>query len=136
MNAKRLLAAALSAPTLLAALPAALAADQTTPATRGEVCAALVAAADDYNPGVTAADVMHGDPDGSLRENDPVTRAEALVMLQRAFDGLPAPQGDNARKGYPSSNFTDVPAWAAEELADVFASGIVAGTSETTFSPD
>lgn len=136
MNAKRLLAAALSAATLLAALPAALAADQTTPATRGEVCAALVAAADDYNPGVTAADVMHGDPDGSLRENDPVTRAEALVMLQRAFDGLPAPQGDNARKGYPSSNFTDVPAWAAEELADVFASGIVAGTSETTFSPD
>ena len=35
MNAKRLLAAALSAATLLAALPAALAADQTTPATRG-----------------------------------------------------------------------------------------------------
>ena len=136
MKAKRMLAAALSAATLLTALPTALAADGSSPATRGEVCAALVAAADDYNPGVTAADVMHGDPGGDLRESDPVTRAEALVMLQRAFGGLPAPQGDNARKGYPASNFTDVPAWAQAELADVFASGIVAGTSETTFSPD
>ena len=136
MKAKRMLAAALSAATLLTALPTALAADGSSPDTRGEVCAALVAAADDYNPGVTAADVMHGDPGGDLRESDPVTRAEALVMLQRAFGGLPAPQGDNARKGYPASNFTDVPAWAQAELADVFASGIVAGTSETTFSPD
>ena len=136
MKAKRMLAAALSAATLLTALPTALAADGSSPSTRGEVCAALVAAADDYNPGVTAADVMHGDPGGDLRESDPVTRAEALVMLQRAFGGLPAPQGDNARKGYPASNFTDVPAWAQAELADVFASGIVAGTSETTFSPD
>ena len=136
MKAKRMLAAALSAATLLTALPTALAADGSGPATRGEVCAVLVAAADDYNPGITAADVMHGDPGGDLRESDPVTRAEALVMLQRAFGGLPAPQGDNARKGYPASNFTDVPAWAQAELADVFASGIVAGTSETTFSPD
>lgn len=136
MKAKRLVAAALSAATLLALLPAAVAANAEAPATRGAVCAALVAAADDYNPNVTAADVMHGDPDGGLRENDPVTRAEALVMLQRAFGGLPAPQGDNARKGYPASGFTDVPAWAQEELQDVFAAGIVAGTSATTFSPD
>lgn len=136
MKAKQILASALAAAALLASLPAALAADSELPAARGAVCAALVAAADDYNPGVTAADVMHGDPDGNLRENDPVTRAEALVMLQRAFGGLPAPQGDNARKGYPASNFTDVPAWAQEELADVFAAGIVAGTSSTTFSPD
>lgn len=136
MKAKQILASALAAAALLASLPAALAADSEIPAARGAVCAALVAAADDYNPGVTAADVMHGDPDGNLRENDPVTRAEALVMLQRAFGGLPAPQGDNARKGYPASNFTDVPAWAQEELADVFAAGIVAGTSSTTFSPD
>ena len=136
MKAKQILASALAAAALLASLPAALAADSEIPAARGEVCAALIAAADDYNPGVTAADVMHGDPDGNLRENAPVTRAEALVMLQRAFGGLPAPQGDNARKGYPASNFTDVPAWAKEELADVFAAGIVTGTSSTTFSPD
>ncbi|MBS6882116.1 MAG: S-layer homology domain-containing protein [Clostridiaceae bacterium] len=136
MKAKQILASALAAAALLASLPAALAADSEIPAARGEVCAALIAAADDYNPGVTAADVMHGDPDGNLRENAPVTRAEALIMLQRAFGGLPAPQGDNARKGYPASNFTDVPAWAKEELADVFAAGIVAGTSSTTFSPD
>ncbi|MDO4270071.1 MAG: M13-type metalloendopeptidase [Eubacteriales bacterium] len=136
MNVKRLLAAALSAATLLSTLPAALAADTSEPARRGEVCAALVQAADDYNPGVTAADVMHGDPDGNLRENDPVTRAEALVMLQRAFGELPSPVGDNARKGYPASNFTDIPNWAKSELKSVFEAGIVAGTSATAFSPD
>ena len=116
MKTKQLLAAALSAATLLASLPAALAADGDAPASRGAVCAALLAAADDYNPDVTAADIMHGDPDGDLRENDPVTRAEALIMLERAFGSLPAPQGDNARKGYPASNFTDVPSWAQAEL--------------------
>nr|WP_297172955.1 M13 family metallopeptidase [uncultured Agathobaculum sp.] len=136
MKVKKLLAAILSAATLLASMPAALAAGGNAPATRAAVCAALVAAADDYNPGVTASDVMYGDPDGNLRENDPVTRVEALIMLQRAFGGLPAPQGDNARKGYPAANFTDVPAWAQAELTDVFASGIVAGTSATTLSPD
>ena len=136
MKTKQLLAAALSAATLLASLPAALAADGDAPASRGAVCAALLAAADDYNPDVTAADIMHGDPDGDLRENDPVTRAEALIMLERAFGGLPAPQGDNARKGYPASNFTDVPSWAQDELQNVFDAGIVAGTSATTFSPD
>ena len=73
MKAKQILASALAAAALLASLPAALAADSEIPAARGEVCAALIAAADDYNPGVTAADVMHGDPDGNLRENAPVT---------------------------------------------------------------
>ena len=61
MKTKQLLAAALSAATLLASLPAALAADGDAPASRGAVCAALLAAADDYNPDVTAADIMHGD---------------------------------------------------------------------------
>ena len=59
MKTKQLLAAALSAATLLASLPAALAADGDAPASRGAVCAALLAAADDYNPDVTAADIMH-----------------------------------------------------------------------------
>lgn len=134
---KRLLALLLSAALLSASIPAAFAADSTDgAATRGAVCTTLLQAADDYNPGVLAGDIMQGDPDGNLRESDPVTRAEALVMLGRAFGTLPKPAGDSARKAYPASNFTDVPDWAQTELQNVFNAGIVAGTSATTFSPE
>lgn len=136
MKWKRTLASVLTAAMVVTSLPTALAVqDENRPATRAEVCDMLLEAADDYNPGVQASDIMQGYPDGELHEDNPVTRAEALVMLQRAFDGLPKPTGDNERKGYAAANFTDVPAWAQEELADVFSSGIVAGTSDTTFSP-
>ena len=85
---------------------------------------------------MTYGDILKGYPGGDLNEDGAVTRAQALVMLQRAFGGLPEPKGDNARSGYPAANFTDIPAWAQAELEDVLASGIVAGTSATTFSPD
>ena len=118
---------------LLVSCPALAA--PTDPATRGEACALLLQAADYYQPGLTAADIMRGDAQGELREDEPVTRAEALVMLQRAFGPLPQPLGDNARKAYPAANFTDVPDWAATELESVLAAGIVAGVSATAFSP-
>ncbi len=136
MQWKRIWASVVTVALMVGYLPSALAMqDENTPATRAEVCNMLLEAADDYNPDVQASDIMQGYPHGELHENDPVTRAEALVMLQRAFGGLPTPIGDNERKGYAATNFTDVPAWAQEELADVLSSGIVAGTSDTTFSP-
>ncbi len=135
MKLKKFTASVLTALALLLSPSHALAAGNI-PATRMEVCNALLSAADDYNPGVTASDIMKGDGNGNLRENDTVTRAEALVMLSRAFGELPAPTGDSARKGYPASNFTDIPDWAKKELKNVLDSGIVAGTSETTLSPN
>lgn len=131
----RMLSLALAAAVTVGAAPAVLAAGETAGLTRGEARDMLLAAADDYNPGVTAEDILQGDPSGDLREDEIVTRAEALVMLSRAFGELPAPAGDSARWAYSADNFTDVPAWAGEELANVFAAGIVAGTSATTFSP-
>ena len=120
---------------LVSSAQAALAAE-TGWLSRGEAAAMLMAAADDYNPGVQKTDILKGYSDGSLHEERPVTRAQALVMLRRAFGGeLPQPVGDNARSGYSSANFTDLPAWAAEDLQDVLSTGIVAGTSATTFSP-
>ena len=119
---------------LASSAQAALAAE-TGWLTRGEAAAMLIAAADDYNPGVQKTDILKGYSDGSLHEERPVTRAQALVMLRRAFGGeLPQPVGDNARSGYSSANFTDLPAWAAEDLQDVLSTGIVAGTTATTFS--
>ena len=105
-------------------------------ATRGEVAAMLLQAADDYNPGVEKTDVIKGYEDGQLHEEWNVTRAEALVMLKRAFGELPEPTGHNARVAIPAENFTDIPEWAQTELADVFDAGIVAGTAEGIFSPD
>ncbi len=127
---QRAIAGILAAGLLLGSVPFAAAADG---ATRGEVARMVLAAADDYNPGVKLEDILQGDDSGDLRENEVATRAEALVMLQRAFGDLPTPVGDNARTAIPAGNFTDIPFWAKEGLADVFEAGIVAGTSETTF---
>lgn len=59
----------------------AVAWEEDRAATRGEVVEMLLAAADDYNPGVTKEDIIRGYEDGDLREDQSVTRAEALVML-------------------------------------------------------
>lgn len=105
-------------------------------ATRGEVVQMLITAADDYNPTVQKSDIIKGYEDGELHEDLPVTRAEALVMLKRAFGTLPELTGHNLRVAIPTENFTDIPDWADEELSAVFDAGIVAGTDEGIFSPD
>ena len=133
-HARRLLAGLLTAVMLLALLPTAFAAEDD-PLTRGQARDILLAAADDYNPGVKAEDVLQGDKDGNLYLDRPVTRVELLVMLSNAFGQLPEPVGDSARIAFPAAQFTDVPNWAGKTLENVFQAGIVSGTSETTFSP-
>ena len=73
---KRAIAGILAAGLLLGSVPFAAAADG---ATRGEVARMVLAAADDYNPGVKLEDILQGDDSGDLRENEVATRAEALV---------------------------------------------------------
>ena len=131
---KRSAAACLAVLLLLTSLPMALAAPSDQPLTRGETASILLDAAKDYNKNVTYQDILKGYPNGDLDESGSVTRAQALVMLQRAFGGLPAPKGDNARSGYPAASFTDVPSWAKAELKPVFDAGIVAGTSPRTLT--
>ena len=114
----------------------AVAWEEDRAATRGEVVEMLLAAADDYNPGVTKEDIIRGYEDGDLREDQSVTRAEALVMLARAFGPLPERKGVNAAQAIPADSFSDVPAWAAETLAPVFEAGIVAGTAPGVFLPN
>ena len=114
----------------------AVAWEEDRAATRGEVVEMLLAAADDYNPGVTKEDIIRGYEDGDLREDQSVTRAEALVMLSRAFGTLPERKGVNAAQAIPADSFSDVPAWAAETLAPVFEAGLVAGTAPGVFSPN
>lgn len=104
-------------------------------ATRGEVAAMLLEAADFYNEGVSKSDILKGYEDGLLHEERPVTRAEALVMLKRAFKNVPIPVGHNARTALSAETFTDIPAWAEKELSAIFSAGLVAGTAPKTFSP-
>lgn len=131
MKLKKLITAILTAAMLLG--NTAFAADMY--ATRGEVADMLLSAADDYNPSVRRSDIIKGYDDGELHEEWNVTRAEALVMLKRAFGELPTPTGHNARVALPQGSFTDIPDWAKTELKNVFDAGIAAGTAEGIFSP-
>lgn len=103
--------------------------------TRGEAADMLLTAADDYNGTLTKSDILKGYPDGQLHEERGVTRAEALVMLRRAFGAFPALEGHNAAVAIRADDFTDVPEWAKSELADVFDAGIAAGVSPGVFAP-
>ena len=130
--AKRFAALLLAAVLALGALPALAAEDLT----REETAKLLVDAAQDYNPGVGLSDVIKGYGDGALGLDDPVTRAQALVMLRRAFGTLPEPVGDSARTAFPTPAFTDLPGWASAELDDVLAAGLVTDDGDALFAPD
>lgn len=129
---KKIIAAALA----VSMMPWNMALAQDNYATRGEVCDMLLKAADDYNAGVKKSDIIKGYEDGELHEDWSVTRAQALVMLRRAFGDLPKPTGHSARAAIPAEEFTDIPDWARDELKNIFDAGIVAGTAEGIFSPD
>ncbi len=103
--------------------------------TRGETAELLLNAGDSYVPGLKLTDILKGHPSGDLDQDSPVTRVQALLMLERAFGGLPAPVGNSARNAIPAGDFTDIPGWASEELADVLAAGIVDGGGDGLLSP-
>lgn len=132
MKTKRIIAACVAA----AALFANTAYASNMYATRGEVASMLQSAADDYNPDVKYSDIIKGyGGDGKLHEDLNINRAEALVMLSRAFGKLPELSGHNARVALKSEDFTDIPDWAAPELKPVLDAGIAAGTADGIFSP-
>lgn len=104
--------------------------------TRGETAQMLIRAADDYNRGVKLDDILKGYPDGELDLDGSVTRAQALIMIDRAFGKLPTPVGDNARAAAGTQGFSDAPAWGGEELTRVLSSGIVAGAQDGLLHPE
>lgn len=132
MKTKRILAVGIAAAVIFT--NTAFASDMY--ATRGEVANMLLQAADDYNPNVKYSDIIKGyGGDGELHEDWNVNRAEALVMLSRAFGKLPELTGHNARVALKSGAFDDIPDWAAPELTPVLDAGISVGTADGIFSP-
>lgn len=132
MKLKRIISAGIIAAMLL---PSTVFASDDV-ATRGYVADYLAEKAAFYNPGVQKTDIIKGYEDGQLHEEKGVTRAEALVMLKRAFGELPELKGDNKRSAFPAESFSDIPEWAKTELDEIFNAGIVAGTEPGIFSPD
>lgn len=59
------------------------------------------------------------------------TRAEAISLVVRLCGG-----SSSAVSGNYSSPFTDLPAWARDSINYAYATGLVSGTSKTTFSPN
>ena len=100
----------------LTAIPFSGIAAQEDYATRGEVVQLLLEAADDYNPQVQKTDIIKGYGDGNLHEEQSVTRAEALIMLNRAFGGFPELTGNNLRLAIPKEDFSDIPEWHRQSL--------------------
>ncbi|MCM3715466.1 S-layer homology domain-containing protein [Alkalihalobacillus oceani] len=72
--------------------------------------------------------ILQGNPDGTLRPNQQVTRAEAITMIGRAL------KLDGTQR---STKFSDVPSnhYASGYIAEGSEQGIIAGTTTTTFSP-
>lgn len=98
--------------TLIWALPAQVHADYTEP----------------YMKKMEELGLLQGDADGDLRPGDPITRAEFVTIINRAF-------------GYRSAGehpFRDVPgtAWYAEDVDIGYTEGYITGTSPTAFSPN
>lgn len=131
---KRLLAVILSVVMLV--LPVSVLAEASDYATRGEVCQMLLSASDDYKPNLSKSDILKGDGSGDLKEDKPVTRAEALIMISRAFPEFPELKGYNAYLAIPKDSFSDIPDWAAPEINRIFDAGLVAGKAEGVFAPD
>ena len=71
--------------------------------------------------------VMRGDIDGNLNPDNPISRAEFVTMINRAY-------GFTQMGTMP---FTDVPekAWYAEDVNIAYHTGYIQGTSSNTFSP-
>ena len=70
---------------------------------------------------------MRGSANGDLREGDPITRAEFVTIVNRAF-------GYKAMAGEP---FTDVSHadWYGEDVDIAYTEGYINGTTPTRFSP-
>lgn len=90
--------------------------------------AAAEASFQDYADRLAAWNVMRGYANGDYRLDDPVTRAQFVAMVNRAYgytQGGPTPFQDV----FPGD-------WYAEDIAIAYTAGYFSGTTENTASPN
>ena len=77
--------------------------------------------------------ILKGDPDGNMRLDDVITRAEATALITR----MNANYNDILKDYLYRPTFDDIGNhWAAKEITFAHENALVEGTSETTFEPD
>lgn len=77
--------------------------------------------------------ILKGDPDGNMRLDDVITRAEATALITR----MNANNNDILNDYLYRPTFNDIENhWAAKEITFAHENALVEGTSETTFEPD
>lgn len=59
----------------------------------------------------TGAGWLHGYPDGTFRPNDPITRAEAIAIVNRMLHRIPGPAGNKKEFVSPWPDCSDPAAW-------------------------
>lgn len=78
-------------------------------------------------------EILKGDPDGNLRLDDVITRAEAIVLITR----MNANYNDILKDYSFTPAFNDIENhWAAKEITFAHGETLIKGTSETTFEPE
>lgn len=122
----------------LSSSPAVLAAStpQEEPITRGAAADMILQAAGKYTPGLVRGDILKGYGDGSLNEDAAVTRAEAFVMVSRAFGTLAAPIGYMEKISPVGVSFSDLPDWAAEDIQNLTRAGVLVGAEVGILAPE
>ena len=70
---------------------------------------------------------MRGDINGNLRPNDPITRAEFVTIVNRAF-------GYHVMGKAPFTDVKDAD-WYAQDVSIAYTENYITGTTATTFSP-
>ena len=77
--------------------------------------------------------ILKGDPDGNMRLDDVITRAEATALITR----MNANNNDILNDYLYRPTFNDIENhWAAKEITFAHENALVEGTSERTFEPD
>ncbi|MDP4183237.1 MAG: S-layer homology domain-containing protein, partial [Bacillota bacterium] len=74
--------------------------------------------------------LMVGYPDHTIRANNKITRAEAIVMIMKAFGNTPA--------AYKLEGFKDsrsIPGWASGYISAAFGKGLIKGYNDNTLKP-
>ncbi|HEY0829471.1 MAG TPA: S-layer homology domain-containing protein, partial [Bacilli bacterium] len=77
---------------------------------------------------------MRGYPDGTVRPDQPITRAEVVVLFNKVWDR----ENSQAVEVSGFTHFTDVPAnsWFAKSVKLLNEASVIKGITEDTFSPD
>jgi len=79
------------------------------------------------------AGIVHGYADGTIRPNEPLTRAQLAVLLSNV-PGLPVGSQEVSAPDY--SDASAIPGWAADAVRKSQALGLLKGRADNRFEPD